>query len=62
MFSGFESVGYDKDIARENANKNCKLCYGRGLVKIRYPKYNAAVTDYCGCVRKKLDNDDNRQL
>ena len=51
MFSGF-----DKYVAQEKANKKCKMCHGRGYVKIKYPKYNAAVLDYCGCVQNKLNN------
>tara|TARA_R100001129_G_scaffold24500_2_gene15822 strand:+ start:878 stop:1039 length:162 start_codon:yes stop_codon:yes gene_type:complete len=48
---------FDKDVAKEKANKKCKICYGRGFVLIRYPKYNASVKDYCGCVRKKINKD-----
>jgi hypothetical protein len=50
-------LGFDEYLAKEKADKKCKFCYGRGYVKIRYPKYNAAVKDYCGCVRKKIDKD-----
>tara|TARA_S200002703_G_scaffold4196_1_gene5542 strand:+ start:4568 stop:4729 length:162 start_codon:yes stop_codon:yes gene_type:complete len=49
--------GFDKYVAQEKANKKCKMCHGRGYVKIKYPKYNAAVLDYCGCVQKKLNNE-----
>ena len=49
--------GFDEKIAQEHANKKCKMCYGRGFVKIRYPKYKIAVKDYCGCVQKKLNNE-----
>ena len=52
MFSGF-----DKYTAQEKANKKCKMCHGRGFVRIKYPKYNASVLDYCGCVQKKLNNE-----
>jgi|TARA_R100001163_G_C5058226_1_gene194830 hypothetical protein len=51
MFSGF-----DEKTAQLNANKKCKLCHGRGFVKIRYPKYKIAVKDYCPCVEKKINN------
>ena len=56
-FKGEEMIsGFDKYVAQEKANKKCKMCHGRGYVKIKYPKYNAAVLDYCGCVQKKLNN------
>ena len=49
---------FDKYTAQENANKKCKLCHGRGYVSIRYPKYNASVKDYCGCVMKKINKEE----
>ena len=57
MFSGF-----DEKTAQLNANKKCKLCHGRGFVKIRYPKYKIAVKDYCPCVEKKINNQQQTTL
>tara|TARA_R110000803_G_scaffold206159_1_gene273245 strand:+ start:1143 stop:1328 length:186 start_codon:yes stop_codon:yes gene_type:complete len=48
---------YNENIAKENAKKKCRICYGRGCISIQFPKYNAAVKDYCSCVKKKLEKE-----
>jgi hypothetical protein len=61
---GIESLGlsygsaFDSHIAKENAKKKCRLCYGRGFVMITYPKHNAASKSYCECVYKKLEKEE----
>tara|TARA_R100001377_G_scaffold79951_1_gene58490 strand:+ start:367 stop:555 length:189 start_codon:yes stop_codon:yes gene_type:complete len=49
---------FDPHIAKENAKKKCRLCYGRGSVMITYPKHNAASKSYCDCVYKKLEKEE----
>ena len=50
-------TAFDSLIAKDKANKKCKLCYGRGHVMITYPKHNAASKNYCECVAKKLEKE-----
>ena len=47
------------DIARLYASKKCKICYGRGIISIRYPGENANRTNYCGCVEKNMKKEES---